>query len=218
MARVSVEALRLYVVTDEGVMAGRDFLDAVAEAVAGGATCVQLREKILSTRDFVERARALKTLLAPLRVPLVINDRLDVALASEADGLHIGQSDMPFDLARKLLPEACFIGLSVETMADVEAVAGLDVDYLGVSPLFATPTKTDTGTPWGLEGLRKLRGRTDLPLVAIGGISRANAAEVIAAGADGLAVVSAVFGAPSPRAAARELKQAIDEFPRAAFH
>lgn len=197
--------LRLYLVTDDSLCRGRDLTDVVAQAVQGGVTCVQLREKNLSTRDFVARAIALKTLLVPLQIPLVINDRLDVALACEADGVHLGQSDMSVETARRLLPPHVFIGWSVETMQNVAHAAALPVDYLGVSPVFATPTKTDTHTPWGLEGLRHVRAQTTLPLVAIGGIHAGNAADVMRAGADGLAVVSAICAADVPARAAAEL-------------
>lgn len=198
--------LRLYLVTDQQALRGRNLTDVVKQAVQGGVTCVQLREKSASTRDFVELACALNKLLKPLAVPLVINDRIDVALACGAQGVHLGQSDMPIQLARQLLPPQVFIGLSVETPEDMRLAASLPVDYFGVSPVFPTPTKSDTAAPWGLDGLRAVRGLTDLPLVAIGGIHLDNAAEVLAAGADGLAVVSALCSADDPAAAARAFK------------
>lgn len=173
-------------------------------------TCVQLHEKHANTRDFVAQAVALKELLAPWDIPLCINDRIDVALACQAHGVHLGQSDMPVAQARRLLPEHMFLGWSVESMDDVARSAHLAVDYLGVSPIHATPTKTDTLAPWGLDGLRKARAATELPLVAIGGINAANARAVLAAGADGLAVVSAVCGAPDPRSAAAHLRSLCD--------
>nr|WP_279343641.1 thiamine phosphate synthase [Variovorax terrae] len=202
--------LRLYLVTDSQLTRGRALADVVGAAVQGGVSCVQLREKQLGTRDFLAQALALKALLAPLRIPLVINDRIDVALACDADGVHLGQSDMPPDEARRLLPAHVFIGWSVESSADVVRSALLPVDYLGVSPVFATPTKTDTEAPWGLDGLRRVRALTSLPLVAIGGIHPGNAAEVMAAGADGLAVVSALCAADDPRAAARDFLQRME--------
>lgn len=210
-ARPDAEALRrllrLYLVTDSELIRGRPLVDVVNAAVQGGVSCVQLREKQLGTRDFLARALALKALLKPLRIPLVINDRVDVALACDADGVHLGQSDMPADEARRLLPAHVFIGWSVESPADAARSALMPVDYLGVSPVFATPTKTDTQAPWGLAGLRQVRAQTSLPLVAIGGIHPGNAAEVMAAGADSLAVVSALCAADDPRAAAREFLQ-----------
>lgn len=196
-------SLRLYLVTDRRFCGARSLEAVVASAVQGGASCVQLREKETGTRDFVALAVALKRLLAPQGIPLVINDRIDVALACGADGVHLGQSDMPPEVARGLLPPQVFIGWSVETPDDVLRSAGLPVDYLGVSPVFDTPTKTDTLPAWGLEGLRSVRTMTRLPLVAIGGIHPDNAAQVLRAGADGLAVVSALCAAEDPCAAAQ---------------
>ncbi len=199
------QALRLYLVTDSELSLGRPLAEVVEAAVRGGVSCVQLREKRLDTRAFVAQARALRALLSACRIPLVINDRIDVALACGADGVHLGQGDMPVEDARRLLPPEVFIGWSVETPQDVQRAQGLPVDYLGVSPVFATPTKTDTARPWGLEGLRTARAATRLPLVAIGGIHAGNAREVLAHGADGLAVVSAICSASSPRDAAAQL-------------
>lgn len=210
MARLNPEVLRLYLVTDQALMRGRPLADVVAEAVQGGANCVQLREKQLGTREFLAQALILKALLAPQGIPLVINDRIDIALACGADGVHLGQNDLPADEARKLLPPAVFIGWSVESMDDVKQSAALPVDYLGVSPVFSTPTKTDTKDPWGLEGLAVVRAATRLPLVAIGGIHAGNAREVLRAGADGLAVVSALCAADDPRAAAATLRSLCD--------
>lgn len=204
------EVLRLYLVTDQASLRGRTLTDVVLAAVQGGVTCVQLREKNLDSRDFYSQAMTLMDLLRPWKVPLVINDRLDIALACGAQGVHLGQSDLPVHRARALLPESVFLGWSVETLAQVQQSADLPVDYLGVSPVFATPTKTDTATPWGLEGLRGLRAHTPLPLVAIGGIHPHNAAEVMAAGADSLAVVSAICSADDPRASAQTLRSLMD--------
>lgn len=201
--------LRLHLVTDAALCGPRGIEAVVAAAVLGGVTCVQLREKDLERRAFVERARALKTLLAPLLVPLIINDRLDIALAIGADGVHVGQSDMPPEDVRRWMPRG-IVGLSVENAEHVRAAAGRPVDYLGVSPVFATPSKTDTAPALGLDGLRALRGLTDLPLIAIGGIDLGNAARVMSAGADGLAVVRAICAAPDPAAAARALRRQID--------
>ena len=206
MARLNPDALRLYLVTDQALTRGRPLADVVAAAVQGGVTCVQLREKQLGTREFLAQALILKALLAPQGIPLVINDRVDIALACGADGVHLGQNDLPADEARKLLPPGVFIGWSVESMDDVQQSAALPVDYLGVSPIFSTPTKTDTKDPWGLEGLAVVRAATPLPLVAIGGVHTGNGRDVLRAGADGLAVVSALCAADDPQAAAAALR------------
>lgn len=199
----------VYLVTDRGLCRGRPLQDVVLQAVQGGAAYVQLREKDLSTRDFVEEALAIKKLLVLYGVPLIINDRIDVALASGADGVHIGQEDMPYETARKLLGEKAIIGLSVETWEDVESAQKLAVDYIGVSPVFATPTKTDTKEPWGLDGLRKIKAFSRHPLVAIGGINESNARDVVEAGADCLAVVSAICSADDPAAQTRKILNII---------
>jgi thiamine-phosphate pyrophosphorylase len=200
--------LRLQLVTDSALCGARGLIAVVEAAVRGGATCVQLREKTLATRDFVERARALKALLAPLQVPLIVNDRLDVALACDADGVHVGQTDMPPGLVRRWLPHA-LIGLSIETPAQLDSAELEPVDYYGISPVFSTATKTDTAPALGLAGLRTIRALTRRPLVAIGGIDATNASAVLAAGADGVAVVSAICAAPDPAAAARGLREAL---------
>ena len=201
----------LYLVTDRGLAGSRPLAEVVAAAVRGGVTAVQLREKQCSTREFVELARSLKPLLTPLGVPLIVNDRVDVALATGADGVHLGQSDMDPRDARSLLGPDAILGLSVETLEQAERAATLDVAYLGVSPIFSTPTKTDTTSEWGLEGLAALRRVSKHTLVAIGGIHASNAAQVIEAGADGLAVVSALCAAPDPEAAARTLRHIINQ-------
>ena len=200
-----LEALRLHLVTDSALCGARGMLAVVEAAVRGGVSCVQLREKSLDTRAFVERARALKAWLGPLGVPLLINDRVDVALACGADGVHVGQSDMAPEDVRRLMPGG-LIGLSVESLAQLAAAERAPVDYYGISPVFATRSKHDAAPALGLDGLRAIRAGTRRPLVAIGGIDAGNAADVMAAGADGLAVVSALCSSADPAAAARELR------------
>ena len=196
----------LCLVTDENISGNRSVIDIVKSAVEGGVTMVQLREKKLSTRKIIERAIELKNILNHFHIPLIINDRLDIALAVKADGIHIGQSDMPFEMARKLIPESMIIGLSIETIEQALEAENYKVNYLGVSPVFPTPTKGNFDEkPWGLDGLRNLRKLSKHKLIAIGGINKSNAADVIKAGADGLAVVSAICAAPDPKAATREL-------------
>lgn len=201
--------LLLYLVTDRPLSLGRPLEEIVVEAVAGGVTMVQLREKDAPTGEFVALAKRLKALLAPLGVPLIINDRVDVALASDADGVHIGQSDMSYEDARRLLGRDKIIGLSVENFSDLERANSLDVDYVGISPVYGTPTKSDTAEPFGLEGLRKAVAMSVHPTVAIGGMNASTIGEVMAAGTDGVAVVSAICSAPSPRKAAQELLSVI---------
>jgi hydroxymethylpyrimidine kinase/phosphomethylpyrimidine kinase/thiamine-phosphate diphosphorylase len=181
----------------------------VREAAAGGVTMVQLREKECSTAEFIALAREPKRALSPLGIPLIINDRVDVALAVDADGVHIGQSDMPYDVARRLLGPDKIIGLSVETMEEVIAANALDVDYIGISPVYATPTKTDTLAPFGLEGIEEVMRLSRHRCVAIGGMNRDTIGEVIARGVEGVAVVSAIVAAESPREASEELASII---------
>ena len=201
--------LLLYLVTDRPLSLGRPIEEIVMEAVAGGVTMVQLREKEAPTGEFVTLAKSLKALLAPLGVPLIINDRVDVALAADADGVHIGQSDMSYEDARQLLGGDKIIGLSVENFDDLAVANTLDVDYVGISPVYGTPTKSDTAEPFGLEGLRKAVAMSVHPTVAIGGMNASTIGEVMAAGTDGVAVVSAICSAPSPRKAAQELLKVI---------
>ena len=199
----------LHLVTDSALCGARGVLAVVEAAVRGGVRVVQLREKTLATRAFVERARALKALLAPLGVPLIINDRLDVALACGADGVHVGQHDLSPEDVRRWLPQG-LIGLSIEHLDQLPAAEREPVDYYGASPVFATATKTDIAPALGLDGLRALRAATRRPLVAIGGIDARNAAAVMAE-ADAIAVVSALCAAADPEEAARGIRAAMEQ-------
>lgn len=201
--------LSLYLVTDRGLSLGRSIDWVVEKAVKGGVSMVQLREKEGTARAFYEQAIRLKKLLAPYRVPLIINDRLDIALACDADGVHIGQSDIPCPVVRKLLGRNKIIGLSVESIADAEEANLLEVDYIGISPVFSTLTKTDTAPELGLEGVRRITAISKHPSVGIGGINLRNADEIIKAGAEGIAVVSAIMSANDPEQAAQLLKNKI---------
>lgn len=196
----------VYLVTDRELCLGRPLDEVVLAAVRGGAGAVQLREKHADSREFLALARALVSRLQPMGIPLIVNDRADIALAAGAAGLHVGQSDLPPEDARRLMGENAIIGLSVETREELLAAEKLDIDYVGISPVFATPTKTDTLAPWGLDGLRWAREHSPLTLVAIGGIHRENAAAVLEAGAHSLAVVSEICSADSPEEAACGLK------------
>ena len=201
----------LYLVTDRGLSRGRTTLEIVVAAVNGGATVVQLREKACSTLEFIHQALSINAFLKTRGIPLIINDRVDVAQAVAADGVHLGQKDMPLETAKGILGDTMIIGISAESLADAIAAEKGGADYLGVSPIYTTPTKTDTAPAIGLEGLREIRRAVRLPLVGIGGLNRANAAEVIRNGADGVAVVSAIVAADNPEVAARELRQVINE-------
>jgi thiamine-phosphate pyrophosphorylase len=201
----------LYLVTDRRLSRGRSTFEIVKAAVNGGTTVVQLREKDCSTREFIEQALAIKDFLKDRGVPLIINDRLDVALAVKADGVHLGQIDMPLAMAKGILGDSMIIGISAESLADAMAAEKDGADYLGVSPIYATPTKTDTAPPLGLAGLREIRKAVRLPLVGIGGLNLKNSADVIRSGADGVAVVSAIVAADDPGAVASALKQIITE-------
>ncbi len=203
------ESLRLCLVTDRGFLRGASLPAVVAAAVKGGVTSVQLREKEAAAREFVELGRALKALLQPLGVPLLINDRADVAVAVGADGLHVGQTDLPAEAARALLGPDAVIGLSITA---IDQARGADVryaDYLGVGPIFPSGTKPDATPPLSLAGLTAVRAMSRLPIVAIGGVAESNAAAAIAAGADGIAVVSAIMGAADPEKAARALAKRV---------
>jgi thiamine-phosphate pyrophosphorylase len=201
----------LYLVTDRGLARGRSNLEIVTAAVDGGVTIVQLREKDCPTLEFIEQAQSIKAYLKARNVPLIINDRVDIAQAVKADGVHLGQTDMPLEAAKRILGAEMIIGISAESIEDALAAEKGGADYLGVSPIYATPTKTDTAPALGLKGLRDIRKAVKLPLVGIGGLIKDNAADVIRNGADGVAVVSAIVAADDPEAAARVLKQVIEK-------
>jgi len=201
--------LSLYLVTDSGLALDKPLDWIVEEAVKGGVTIVQLREKKLNTRDFLNLAKKLKVMLQGYNVPLLINDRVDIALASGADGVHIGQSDMPYLDVRKLLGNDAIIGLSLESYEQVEEGNSYDLDYVAVSPVFITPTKKELTQGLGIEGVRKISNSSNHPCVGIGGIHKSNAAQIIAAGAVGIAVVSEIISNQNPQQAARELQKIL---------
>lgn len=201
--------LALYLVTDPHLVTARGLLATVEAAVKGGVTLVQLRDPHAHGRALVEEARALKALLAPLGIPLIVNDRVDVAVAADADGVHLGQDDMAPGDARALLGPGRILGLSVGNPAEYASSDLSAVDYLGVGPVKATGTKADAGAAIGTAGVAAIRALTRLPIVGIGGIDAGLASDVIRAGADGVAVVSAICAAPDPEQAARALKDAI---------
>ncbi|MGD1971019.1 MAG: thiamine phosphate synthase, partial [Desulfobacterales bacterium] len=188
----------LYLVTDRGLACGRSNLEVVTAAVDGGTTVVQLREKDCPTLEFIQQAQSIKAFLRKRNIPLIINDRVDIAQAVKADGVHLGQSDMPLEMAKGILGNTMIIGISAESIEDAITAEKGGADYLGISPIYATPTKTNTAPALGLEGLREIRKAVSLPLVGIGGLNKDNAADVIRNGADGVAVVSAIVAADDP--------------------
>jgi thiamine-phosphate pyrophosphorylase len=194
----------LYLVTDD--QQDIDTLcHVVAEAIKGGVTMVQIREKHGDVRAFIERSLAIKKVLKDSGVPLIINDRVDVALAVQADGVHLGQSDMPANLARQLIGPDMILGLSVENETQLREAQDLPVDYLGISAIFSTPTKTNIIKEWGIDGLTKAVKESKLPLVAIGGINETNIKKVADTQVDGIALVSAICHATSPKQASEGL-------------
>ncbi len=201
--------LSLYLVLDPELCAGIGMVETARRAVAGGATVVQLRDKHASTVRMIETGLALKGALAGTAALLVVNDDVEAAIAIGADGLHVGQDDMVVRAARERIGRDMILGLSVETEALARAVDPALVDYAGIGPVFATPTKPDHKQPIGFDGLARLAAACPVSSVAIGGLKLAHISDVFAAGADGIAVVSAICGTADPRAAALELSEAI---------
>jgi thiamine-phosphate pyrophosphorylase len=207
--------LRLYAIVDPENTGAHDLVDLAVAVAAGGATLVQLRDKVSDTARMIAHARALKAALAPFDVPLIVNDRVDVAIAADADGVHVGQADMAAEDARARLGPAPFLGLSVRTPAQALAAPLALIDYVGIGGVYATASKTSGRTPIGLGGLREVvqvfRQRIgNFPACGIAGITAQNAEPVIAAGADGICVISALSHPADPAAAARELRAVVD--------
>lgn len=194
----------LYVITDER-LSGRSHEEQAREALAGGAGIIQLRDKSATTRRLYEAALALRTLTRAAGALFIVNDRVDIALAADADGVHVGPDDLPVAVARRLLPGR-LVGVSAGTVAEAVAAERDGADYLGVGAIYeARGSKADAGSPVGPERIAQIRAAVRLPIVGIGGIKAANAAPVIGAGADGVAVITGVVAAPDIAAAAREL-------------
>ena len=201
--------LELYVVSDNWLAGELGVVGTAEAAIAGGADVIQLRDKTSPTRELLRVARELRRITRAGGALFIVNDRLDVALAAEADGVHVGQDDMPADLTRRLVGSDMLVGVSCRDVLEARQALAAGADYLGVGAIFATPTKADIGEATGVEVIAAIRREVGLPIVAIGGINATNAARVIAAGADGIAVVSAVYGQPDPRAACQMLKTIV---------
>lgn len=208
--------LELYVITDETIAGGRSHAEIARQAALGGADVIQLRDKTFSPWELLRAARELRTITRKSGTLFIVNDRLDVAMASGADGVHLGQDDLRVGTARQLAPPGFIIGMSVGTVEEAVQAGREGADYLALSPTFSTASKDDAGPGHGLDRLREIRRAVLLPLVAIGGINRGNVQDVIVAGADGIAVISAVVSRPDIAAAARELKDLVRESKRSA--
>jgi thiamine-phosphate pyrophosphorylase len=195
----------LYLVTDRSFLKDKPLQQAVEEAILGGVTLVQLREKDASTREFYEIAKEVKKVTDHYKVPFLINDRLDIAQAVNADGVHLGQSDMPINTARKILGKDKIIGISAGNVDEALEAEKNGANYIGIGTIFFTGTKKDIDTPIGIESLRKIYSSINIPAVAIGGVNESNFREVLSTGVDGISVISAILGKSDITAASKAL-------------
>ncbi|MHB9292807.1 thiamine-phosphate pyrophosphorylase [Hollandina sp. SP2] len=208
---LAAQDLLLYLCTDQVQSLGRPITEAVEAAIAGGVTMVQFREKEVSTKEFHRIALEVQAVTRRHHVPLVINDRLAIALAVGAEGLHIGQSDLPLTVARRLAGTALFIGVSVSTMEEARRAQDQGADYLGVGAVYPTGSKVDAGEAIGLNRLEEICAAVNIPVVGIGGINAANAAEVMKTGVAGIAVISGILSQPHIQDAARDLRMIVNK-------
>lgn len=200
----------LYLVTDRELLGDKDLVQTIEQAIQGGVTMVQVREKKLSTLEFFQVALTIKSITQKHGVPFIVNDRADIALAADADGLHIGQEDMPLVVARKLLGPNKIIGVSVATLEEALLAQKEGADYLGIGAIFPTMTKDDADSV-SLAELKMIKDKVAIPVVAIGGIHENNIKKVVETGVDGAAVVSAIIACPDPCAAAQRLRQLLNK-------
>lgn len=201
----------IYLVTDDGCLQGRALIDCVREALEGGVTLVQYRAKTASSADMYNKALQLKALCDSFKVPLIINDRLDIVMAVGAAGVHLGQDDLPCAVARRILGEEYLIGVSAHNPAEARAALQSGADYLGCGAVFGTATKADV-KKLGTDGLASICREKGLPVVGIGGVTADNYREVRAAGADGAAIVSGILAQPDIRATVRAIARVSQEF------
>lgn len=199
------DALRLIVITDAGLAAPRSVTDVLREALEAGARCVQLRDKTASARNLVQSARALTQLAAPYGALVLVNDRLDVAMAAEADGVHVGPTDLPVRAVRRVAGPGFLIGYSTDDPNAARAAVEEGADYIGCGTVFPTTSKPDAGDAIGPDGLERVVRSVDVPVVGIGGVTPDRVAAVLATGAAGVAVIGAVMGAPDPGGAVRRM-------------
>jgi thiamine-phosphate pyrophosphorylase len=208
---ITSDACRLCVITDRQVGRGLSHFEIAAQAVEGGASMIQLRDKVAGPRQLLSEARDIAQLCRARGVCFIVNDRLDLALAADADGVHLGQDDLPPKAARTILGRDKFLGVSTHSLEQAIQAAEEGADYLGIGPIFATGTKATGYEPKGCDIIRQLRTRIDLPLVAIGGITLSNVGEIVRAGATGVAVISAIVGADDITAATAAFATAIHQ-------
>lgn len=203
--------LSLYLVTNQGTLSLEDLFRIIRQSIDGGVKVVQLREKEASAREMIAIGKSLHSFLKPFGIPLIINDRVDIAHAVNADGVHLGQSDLKVAEARAILGKQAIIGLSVGTVEEMIAAKDEDVTYLAVGPVFPTKTKSNCQPPCGFDGLKQLCSISRHPVVAIGGIDETNVRKVIECGAVGVAVVSAIINAPCPKTAAIAITKRMEK-------
>lgn len=201
---------RLYVITGSVFLKGRRLEDVISDAIRGGADCIQLREKDLPARELLEMAIVLRRLTREKGIPFIVNDRLDIALAADADGVHLGQDDLPIGMARELLGSGKIIGISTHDSREAVDAERAGADYIGLGPVNPTETKPDAAAAIGADGVREVRRHVSIPIVAIGGIKREHVAEIVRAGANGVAAISGIIGADDVYKAAREMRETVD--------
>lgn len=209
----SPSQLRLYMIMGSQDCNGRDPVWVLKEAIAGGITLFQFREKgsSLTMSETVFLGKRLKEICHRSSIPFIVNDRVDLAMVLGADGIHVGQDDLPAVQVRRLMGEEAIVGVSCENVEEADKAIQAGADYIGVGAVFSTRSKADAGKPIGPEAIRRIRHAKGLPIVGIGGINAANADSVIAAGAEGVAVISAITAAKSPRKAAQELRLVMEQ-------
>ncbi len=206
------ERLLLYVISDGDSLKGRSHQKVVREALQGGATAIQLRDKTLSTRELLEVGKLMRELTYRHHALLIVNDRVDVAIAVEADGVHLGQEDMHIHDCRRLTGNKMIVGISARSVEKAQEAEENGADYLGSGPVFPTSTKEVSVASLGLKGLANICSQVSIPVVGIGGIAHSQAEQVIQAGASGVAVISAVVAAPDPRGACQEFRRVLDQY------
>jgi len=202
---------RLYLVISEEDCKEKNILNVAEMAIKGGVDIIQLREKKCSTREFLTKANQLSELMSKYNVPLIINDNIEVAISNNAQGIHVGNNDIPPSKIRSIWPKDKIVGYSIEYLEQLSNLEVIHANYLGISPVFNTKTKLDTVTEWGLEGISAIRSKTKKPLVAIGNMNKENAYDVIKAGANCIAVVSAICAASDPTKAAYAIRNQIEK-------